>query len=159
MRMSTLISSLRLWPSRFWNNLSARVGARLAGFDAQAWLIVYLRLLAIVFLAGGAAHWVAILYLPTDPAHPLGALPPSARVTTIVFSVLDPIAAVGLWLAAAWGTVVWLLAAVARIVLNTGYIDDAPPDPLLFGFHAMTLVVYLVLSSLAQRAAERRRGR
>ena len=40
------------------------------------------------------------------------------QTATIFFAVIDLVAAVGLWLAAAWGAVVWLTAAVSMAAVE-----------------------------------------
>ena len=42
------------------------------------------------------------------------------QVTTVFFAVMDLVAAVGLWLAATWGAVIWLMSVPAhRLRLDT----------------------------------------
>ena len=40
------------------------------------------------------------------------------QAATIFFAVIDLVAAVGLWLAAAWGAVVWLTAAISMVAVE-----------------------------------------
>ena len=40
------------------------------------------------------------------------------QTATVFFAVIDLVAAVGLWLAAAWGAVVWLTAVVSMAVVE-----------------------------------------
>ena len=40
------------------------------------------------------------------------------QATTIFFAVIDLVAAIGLWLTAAWGGVVWLIAAGSQLMLS-----------------------------------------
>ena len=40
------------------------------------------------------------------------------QTATVFFAVIDLVAAVGLWLAAAWGAVVWLTAAVSMAAVE-----------------------------------------
>ena len=40
------------------------------------------------------------------------------QAATIFFAVIDLVAAVGLWLAAAWGGVVWLTAAISMAAIE-----------------------------------------
>ena len=82
---------------------------------------------------------------------------------TRFFAAFDPVAAVGLWLGSTWGTATWLVVTFARIIIHTGYAG-------IFGWtgpwtivQAVTVVIYLALFFLAERAdrevrKRRRRG-
>jgi uncharacterized membrane protein (DUF2068 family) len=37
---------------------------------------------------------------------------------TVFFAVIDLVAAVGLWLAAAWGAVIWLMSVASMLAVN-----------------------------------------
>ncbi len=93
-----------------------RVGGK-AGPDAEEarWtlaLTVFFRILSILWIAEGLAQWRRIL----DPTSISFLDHSNADISaTIFFAVLDPIAAVGLWLVAPWGGVVWLLTLLAQI--------------------------------------------
>jgi len=65
--------------------------------------------------------------------------------------VIDLVAAVGLWLSAPWGAVVWLTAAVSMIVVEVFF-------PLIYGdlvtvllLEPAAIIAYLVLAILAAR--------
>ena len=76
-------------------------------------LIWYMRTLAWVWMAKGLFHWAIILgALPMLGRFTTMALP--LQATIVAFACLDLLAAVGLWLAAAWGGTIWLLCAVVE---------------------------------------------
>lgn len=77
------------------------------------WLVVFMRILAVLWIAQGLWQWGALLLSP-EPVLDNGHATQGAAV--VVFAVLDPIAAVGLWLAAPWGGALWLLSALAQAV-------------------------------------------
>src|SRR5450755_1140522 len=74
-------------------------------------LVWFMRLVSAVWLLQGLVQWHTII-LP-GPVN-FDALPPTVIGVTIFFAVIDPAAAVGLWLATPWGGVIWLLAVVAQ---------------------------------------------
>ena len=79
----------------------------------QTVLIWYMRTLAWVWVAKGLFHWAIILgALPTLGQFTTMALP--LQATIVAFACLDLLAAIGLWLAAAWGGAIWLLCAVVE---------------------------------------------
>lgn len=90
--------------------------------DAEAvWtgrLILYVRVLAAVSMLKGLYHWAMICGFGSefDSAFELASTP--WKAATIFFAVIDLVAAVGLWLAAAWGGVVWLTAALSMATVE-----------------------------------------
>jgi len=81
-------------------------------------LILFLRTMAFVSMAKGLMHWTLVLGIG-DGSHSSfeqGAVPWQAA--TVFFAVIDLVAAVGLWLAAAWGGVVWLTAAISMAAIE-----------------------------------------
>ena len=68
--------------------------------------------MAVLSLAKGLYHWAVVCGF-TGPADGFEYQPTPWQTATIFFAVIDLVAAVGLWLAAAWGAV---LAAREGIV-------------------------------------------
>jgi len=74
-----------------------------------------MRTLAWVWVAKGLFNWS--LVLGALPSHgDFTALPRPLQGSVVFFAVVDLLAAVGLWLAAPWGGVVWLLCAAIETV-------------------------------------------
>ena len=72
-----------------------------------------MRTLAWVWVAKGLFHWAIILgAFPALGQFTTMALP--LQATIVAFACLDLLAAIGLWLAAAWGGAIWLLCAVVE---------------------------------------------
>lgn len=135
--------------------LARRLPANLK-VDAETWLVLYLRALALLFLINGLAHWLDILRLPDDPRGALLGLSFSERFETIAFAVLDPAAAVGLWLTASWGIVLWLIAALSRTVAASGLIGATEASFLTLAVQIVTVGIYLALAQIARSAAAQR---
>jgi nicotinamide riboside transporter PnuC len=81
---------------------------------ARFFLVLFMRLLAGLWVAQGLLQWATIL-LPREPLF--DKLPAVSGAAVIFFAVFDVIAAAGLWLATPWGGVIWLLSAIAQIVV------------------------------------------
>lgn len=127
--------------------------AKGAGFDPRVALVVYVRILAAVFMVSGLRRW-AIVLGPLAPSGDFLNLPVPLLVATVFFAVADLVAAVGLWLLASWGTVVWLIAALTETVLHTVFQTMFPLDPTLIGFHAISVVIYAGLTFLYERSRD-----
>jgi hypothetical protein len=131
-----------------------QVGVK-AGPDAEEarWsfaLTVFFRLMSILWIAEGLAQWRRIL----EPSSISFLDHSNADISaTIFFAVLDPVAAVGLWLVAPWGGVVWLLTLLAQI-----FVVSVKPAFFLGGswnklFDGALLAAYLFISWRANVAA------
>src|SRR4029077_18111650 len=75
------------------------------------YLVLFLRLMAGIALIKGLYHWVQVCGIGAAPGQGFEAHTVAWQTTTVFFAVLDLVAAVGLWLAAAWGAVLWLTSA------------------------------------------------
>lgn len=126
---------------------------RIAQASPARWdlaLVWFMRLAALAWLAKGVAHWAYIVgALPDTPAF--DAAPVGRESAVVYFGVVDCIAAVGLWLASAWGGVVWLFAATSAIILAVFAPDLAPLPPAVLAVCAGSVLVYFILSWLASR--------
>ncbi len=67
------------------------------------------------------------------------------------FAIIDLVAAVGLWLAAPWGAVVWLTAAVSMAVVEVFFPQIYGGSLLVVLFELVLLAVYLCLAIAAAR--------
>jgi hypothetical protein len=73
------------------------------------------------------------------------------QAATVFFAVLDLVAAVGLWLAAAWGAVVWLGSVVSMAVVVL-FFQNVFGGSVIIVFVEMTLLgVYLWLAIMSAR--------
>jgi hypothetical protein len=95
-----------------------KLGARPRGAAAQAqWglmLVIFMRVLAGLWICQGLAEWALVL-LPERSV--LEALPAAMAAAVIFFAIADLVAAVGLWLATPWGGALWLFAASSQIFI------------------------------------------
>ena len=80
-------------------------------------LVLFLRVMAVLSMAKGLYHW-AIVCGFIGPPDGFEYQPTPWQTATVFFAVIDLVAAVGLWLAAAWGAVVWLTASVSMAAVE-----------------------------------------
>jgi hypothetical protein len=118
------------------------------------WLIVFMRVVSMLWLAQGLYAWALILapqYLGQPDFHMI----PDARASSVIFfCVIDLIAAVGLWLTAAWGGVIWLFAALAKSVLAVMMPELIRGGMALPIITLILLVMYFVLNFKASRESD-----
>ena len=115
------------------------------------YLVLFLRLMAAVSLVKGLYHWRQVCGIGVSADDGFETHTVAWQAATVFFAVLDLVAAVGLWLAAAWGAVVWLGSVVSMAVVVMFF-------PNVFGasiaivFVEMTLLaIYLWLAIMSAR--------
>jgi hypothetical protein len=132
-----------------------RVGVKAGPDAAEArWglaLTVFLRLVSLLWIVQALEQWRRIVAPVSGSFLDLS---PSAMSATIFFAVLNPVAAVGLWLIAPWGGVVWLLTLFAQV-----FVIVVKPSFFLFGgalklVDGVLLAIYLFLSWRANSASD-----
>ena len=110
-------------------------------------LVWFMRLAALAWLAKGVANWAEIV--GALPAPPFDAEPIGRQSAIVYFGVIDCVAAVALWLAGAWGGVVWLFAATSALILAVFAPDLAPLSLPVAVLCSVSIVLYFALSWLA----------
>jgi hypothetical protein len=80
--------------------------------------VLFLRVMALISMLKGLYHWSWVCGIGVGD-NDLFALHSIAwQSATVFFAVIDLVAAVGLWLAAAWGAVIWLTAIASMLALD-----------------------------------------
>jgi hypothetical protein len=113
-------------------------------------LVIFLRMMAVLSMTKGLYHW-AIVSGVAGPPDGFEYQPTPWQTATVFFAVIDLVAAVGLWLAAAWGAVVWLTACVSMAAVEVFF-------PQVYGGRwavvlivGALLVIYLLLAIQSAR--------
>jgi fatty acid desaturase len=101
-------------------------------------LVLYSRVVAGLTMLKGLYHWAAICGFGVGPVGGFEAENLGWQIATVFFAIIDPVAAVGLWLAAPWGAVVWLASAVTLIVVHALL-------PQIYGFQPIIIAIELAL--------------
>jgi hypothetical protein len=115
------------------------------------YLILFLRVMAAISLVKGLYHWAQVCGLGAPADEGFEAHTIAWQTATVFFAVLDLVAAVGLWLAAAWGAVVWLTSVVSMAAVEV-FFPQVYGGSLLIVLVEMTLLVaYLFLAIVAAR--------
>ena len=113
-------------------------------------LVLFLRVMAIASMLKGLYHWAAVCGFVGEQGG-FEAHVQSWQATTVFFSVIDLVAAVGLWLVAPWGAVVWLTSTVTMIMIQLFFDQVYGTDVFIVGAGMLAILGYLVLSLLAAR--------
>lgn len=114
-------------------------------------LVLFLRVMAAVSMLKGLYHWAAVCGFIGGPDGGFLAHGPQWQTATIFFAVIDLVAAVGLWLAAPWGAVVWLTAAVSMAVITMFFQQVYGAQPAIVVLEGAMIASYLFLAIQAAR--------
>lgn len=101
-------------------------------------LTLFLRAVAILSLAKGLYHWAVICSFGAAPGGGFEAKSSPWQMATVFFAVIDLVAAVGLWIGASWGVIIWLASSVTMIVVHTLL-------PQIYGFQPVIIVGEIAL--------------
>ena len=114
-------------------------------------LVLFLRVMAVFSLLKGLRYWAAICGFGLAPEGGFEAQTVAWQAATVFFAIIDLVAAVGLWLSAPWGAVVWLTSSVSAIVVELFFPQIYDDLVLVLAFEPAMIVGYLVLAILAAR--------
>ena len=101
------------------------------------WLVWFLRGMAVLSMLKGLFHWSIVLGIGEGDDTNFAQHSVPWQTATVYFAIIDLVAAVGLWLAAVWGAVVWLTAAVSMAAVELFF-------PQIYGGGMGIVVVELV---------------
>lgn len=111
----------------------------------------FLRFMAAISMIKGLYHWARICSIGVGDDDLYAYHSIAWQTATVFFAVIDLVAAVGLWLAAAWGAVIWLTAVASMLAVQLFF-------PQVFGrgfitvmFEGGLLAIYLYLALKAAR--------
>ena len=102
------------------------------------WLVVFLRVMAVLSLLKGIYHWAVVcgFNAPLPSGFEDAATP--VQAATVFFGVIDLVAAVGLWRAAPWGAVVWLTSVISMVAVEVLF-------PQIYGGRVWVVAVDILL--------------
>jgi hypothetical protein len=114
-------------------------------------LVLFLRVMAGLSLLKGLYHWGQVCSIGASPDLTFEAHSMAWQSATVFFAVIDLVAAVGLWLAAAWGAVVWLTSVVSMVVVEVFFPGVYGTSILIASVEMGLLCFYLWLAIHAAR--------
>jgi hypothetical protein len=115
----------------------------------------YVIALSVVMLLFGLRHWAVIVGVVPGATGSFETMTTPWRLATMHMAVVDPVAAVGLWMRVAWGKVIWLYAALAEIAMHAIFYGTFGFNWALVAFHAVTVAVFIALTIWARVSVPR----
>lgn len=114
-------------------------------------LVLFLRAMACIALVKGLYHWAVVCGFLLPPDGSFEELATPAQAATVFFGVIDLVAAVGLWLAAPWGAVVWLTSVISMIAVEVLFPQIYGGRVWVVALDLILILAYLVLALMAAR--------
>src|SRR5207237_7603119 len=114
-------------------------------------LVWFLRAMAAFSLLKGLYHWAVVVGFGEQASSVFETSSTAWQAATIFFAVIDLVAAVGLWLAAAWGGVVWLTAAISMAAIEMFFPHIYGGSNLIVMAEIAAILAYVALAMMAVR--------
>ena len=128
-----------------------RVGKGASRGSWTEYLVLFLRIMAAISMIKGLYHWSQVcgIGVRADAAFESHSI--AWQTATVFFAVLDLVAAVGLWLAAAWGAVVWLTSVVSMAAVELFFPNVYGGSLFIVLVELTLLAMYLYLAIMSAR--------
>ena len=120
------------------------VHAELDEPTGDAWarrLVLFLRVMAALALVKGLYYWAIVCGVGAPTPQGFDSYTMPYQSATVFFAVIDLVAAVGLWLAAPWGAVVWLTSVISLVAVEALF-------PQIYGGELWVILVELTLLAI-----------
>ena len=115
------------------------------------YLVLFLRIMAVVSLMKGLYHWGEVCGIGAGADGGFQSHTIAWQTSTVFFAVLDLVAAVGLWLAAPWGAVIWLTSVVSMAAVEVFFPQVYGGSIFVVFIEMMLLGGYLYLAIASAR--------
>ncbi|MCS0497004.1 DUF6163 family protein [Ancylobacter mangrovi] len=128
-----------------------------AGAELPPWqrrVVIYLRLLAGFLLVKTVYSWTLICGVWDGEASRFEMLSMAAQSAVIWAAIMNPVAAVGLWLGASWGVVLWLVTAMVQILINASAPEGVGRLMIVAIIETLLVAIYAFLTFKAARESE-----
>ncbi len=109
---------------------------------AQAAFVWLQRLVAAYCLVFGVTYWVRIVGVYDQPLWRFDLMPVSWQVVSVTLAALFPFAAIGLWMLASWGPVIWLICAATELTMYLGFPRIFGSNRWIVASHLLTIALY-----------------
>ena len=119
--------------------------------DWTSRLVLFLRVMASIALLKGLYHWAIVCGFLSSAGSGFEDVATPVQAATVFFGVIDLVAAVGLWLAAPWGAVVWLTSVISMVAVEVLFPQIYGGRIWVVGIDMVLIFFYLWLALMAAR--------
>ncbi|QFR32288.1 DUF6163 family protein [Ancylobacter sp. TS-1] len=128
-----------------------------AGAQLPLWqvrVLLYLRCLAGFLMVKTVYSWTLICGVWDGDTSRFEMLSTAAQAAVIWAAIMNPVAAVGLWLGASWGVVLWLVTAMVQILINASAPEGVGRLMIVAAIETVLVAGYAFLTFKAARESE-----
>ena len=116
------------------------------------------RVIAGYCLLFGVLYWVRLIGLYDGTLWRFDLMPVHWQIASILLAAFFPFAAIGLWMLASWGPVIWFICAATETVMYAAFPDLFGHRMVIVASHvlvAMLYVAFRVAIYVQKRASDR----
>lgn len=138
-----------------YDPIDATLGPAGARMPPWQWrVLIYLRALAGFLMVKTVYSWTLICGVWDGDTSRFEMLSLAAQAAVIWAAIMNPVAAVGLWLGASWGVVLWLVTAMVQILINASAPEGVGRLLIVAAIETVLVAVYAFLTYKATRECE-----
>lgn len=108
--------------------------------------LLFTRVIAGLELLKGVVHWCQLLGIGIGGGEGFEGQTLLRQSVVIYFAVLNPVAAVGLWMGAPWGVVIWLFTAASQVTILFLLPSFPSVGWVLLPYELITIAAYVLLT-------------
>jgi hypothetical protein len=109
---------------------------------AESAFVWFQRLVALYCLVFGVLYWARLVGVYEGTAWRFDLMPAHWQVAAVSLSVFYPFAAIGLWMLASWGPVIWLICAAGEITMHFAFPDLFGESWPVIMIHVAAILLY-----------------
>lgn len=103
----------------------------------------FLRIVAAYSLLFGVFYWIRLIGFYDGALWRFDTMTVEWKIAAVSLAALFPFAAIGLWMIASWGPVIWFLCAAAETVMYAGFPELFGSKPAIVLSHGLVAVTYV----------------
>jgi hypothetical protein len=116
--------------------------ATIAPSTAEIAFVWFQRVIAGYCLLFGVLYWIRLVGFYPGRLWRFDLMPVYWQVASVCLAAFFPFAAIGLWMAASWGAVMWFICAVAETAMYVFYPDLFGSRLPIVGAHVLAIAIY-----------------
>lgn len=106
------------------------------------------RVIALYCLLFGVLYWVRLIGIYDGSLWRFDLMPVHWKVAAVVLAAFFPFAAIGLWMMASWGPVIWFICAATETVMYVGFPELFGHRWLIVASHLFVVALYLAFRTV-----------
>lgn len=122
--------------------------ARIGPSPVEQVFVWFQRVIAGYCLLFGVLYWIRLIGLYEGPLWRYDLMPVHWQVASVTLAVFFPFAAIGLWMLASWGPVIWFICAAAETLMYAGFPELYGDRKSIVVSHLLAALFYTLLRSV-----------